>query len=351
MHSWYAEHSSDFQTPAIYGTRFVMSDFQILPMTTDDTSHDESRFQILALDGGGYKGMFAASLLACLEQDLGIEIADHFDLITGTSTGGIIALGLGAALRPAEIADFYLEHGPGIFRRRLPGPALLRSKYRASGLERALTEILGDTTLAESRCRLAIPAYDLTNDDVYLFRTPHSEPLRRDLRDRMVDVGLATSAAPTYLPAQQLRGLRLIDGGMWANCPALVGIAEAVHVFGVPLSEISILSIGTTTEATRRPIGLDHGGLWAWREHAIPVVLRGQALATCNDARLLLGNHAVMRVDPTVPDRELRLDGVTPDQLRGRAEHFSRRISQKFSDRFTAHRARPYEPVVKEHRC
>lgn len=309
-------------------------------------------FQILALDGGGYKGMFAASALACLEQDLGTSVADHFDLITGTSTGGLIALALGAGLRPADVADFYLSQGTRIFHRRSLGSPILRRKYGAGPLERALTEILGGTTLADSRYRLAIPAYDLTNDDVYVFRTPHAEHLRRDHRDQMVDVALATSAAPTYLPARRLRGLRLVDGGVWANCPVMVGVAEAVNVFHVPLDAISVLSIGTTTEVTRRPAALDRGGIWAWRAHGARVVLRGQALAACNHARLLLGPEALMRIDPVVPDLELSLDRITPDQLRGRAEHVSRRACHQVAGRFMTHTPRTYLPLFKEeHAC
>lgn len=164
------------------------------------------RFQILSLDGGGFKGMFSAAVLERLEADLGVSVVDHFDLVTGTSTGGIIALGLGAALRPAQLVDFYVDRGPDIFpgprRRALRRP--FRSKYRAGPLRSALEEVLGEATLADSQVPLAIPTYDLCNDDVYLFRTPHAPRLLRDRRERMVDVALATAAAPTYLPAHQL---------------------------------------------------------------------------------------------------------------------------------------------------
>ena len=76
------------------------------------------RFQILSLDGGGIKGLFSAAVLAKLEEDLNTNITDHFDLIVGTSTGGIIALGLGLGMKPQEIVQFYVESGPQIFRDR-----------------------------------------------------------------------------------------------------------------------------------------------------------------------------------------------------------------------------------------
>jgi patatin-like phospholipase/acyl hydrolase len=98
------------------------------------------RFQILALDGGGLRGIFSAAILAALEEDLQISIVDHFDLITGTSTGGIIALGLGLGLRPRQIVEFYAELGERVFRSR-PGLGsarqLLRAKYRPGPLREA----------------------------------------------------------------------------------------------------------------------------------------------------------------------------------------------------------------------
>jgi uncharacterized protein len=306
-----------------------------------------TKFQILAIDGGGYKGMFVATLLARLEADLRIRMTDHFDLVTGTSTGGIIALGLGAGLTPHEISDFYVERGPTIFHRTTRFGRLRRAKYQSFGLETSLAQVLGEKTLGQSKVRLAIPAYDLTNDDVYLFRTPHAEFLRRDHREKMLDVALATSAAPTYLPARRLRGLRLIDGGVWANNPVLVGIAEAVRTFGHSLSDISVLSLGTTSDVTSRPDSLDDGGLFAWRNDAVPVVLRGQSVAADNYARLLLPREALMRVNPAVPAHVLSLDGLTPDDLRGRAEYISRHVSREFLERFGGHRASEYTPLVK----
>ena len=306
------------------------------------------RFHVLSLDGGGFKGMFAAVLLDRLEADLGISVIEHFDLMTGTSTGGIIALGLGAGLRPSEIVAFYTNHGRSIFAH--PRPRTLRrlgrSKYSAAPLRRALEEAFGDVTLGDSTVPLAIPAYDLCNDTVYVFRTPHAPKLLRDGRERMVDVALATTAAPTYLPAHSLRGLRLIDGGMWANNPTIVGVVEAVNTFGYDLADIGVFSIGTTIDTVKRPARLDRGGLVPWATDAIPVVVRGQSLAANNHARLLLGDANVLRIDPQVPAQDLRLDAVSIEKLRGRAEHCSRQISPSFQQKFVNHRAAPYMPSV-----
>jgi patatin-like phospholipase/acyl hydrolase len=304
------------------------------------------RFQILALDGGGYKGMFAAAVLERLESDLGIRAVDHFDLVAGTSTGGIIALGLGAGLTPAEIVSFYVEHGPAIFPGRLRRPVrgLTSAKYGPEALRFALEGVFGGKRLGESAVPLVIPSYDLTNDDVHLFRTPHAPRLRRDRAELMVDVALATSAAPTYLPAHRLRGLRLIDGGVWANNPTMVAVTEALATFARPVEEIAVFSIGTTIETANRHPRLDRGGLLAWGREAIEVVLRGQNLGAENTATLMLGRERFLRVNPAVPAHVLRLDGVEPDQLRGRAEHVSRHVCPAFNEQFVPHRAAPWAP-------
>ncbi len=105
------------------------------------------RFQILSLDGGGIRGLFSAAVLAAIEEDLQTSIAKHFDLIAGTSTGGIIAIALGLGLSPAEIVSFYEEHGPRIFSNPL-GIRWLRQwvapKYPVAALEGALRAILRD---------------------------------------------------------------------------------------------------------------------------------------------------------------------------------------------------------------
>jgi uncharacterized protein len=325
-----------------YGIFIDVVDTQLESRANADTLPAGARcFQVLSIDGGGFKGMFAAVLLACLEADLGISVVDHFDLIVGTSTGGIVALGLGAGLGPSEITNFYIEHGPSIFGHpRWKAPVrLFRAKYRTAPLRHALEVAFGELTLGDSKVPLAIPSYDLCNDDVHLFRTPHSPQLLRDRRERMVDVALATTAAPTYLSAHKLRGMRLIDGGMWANNPTLVGIVEAVTTFGYTLAETAVFSIGTTIETVKRPARLDQGGLVPWAGDAIAVVLRSQSLTAHNHARLLLGEDRMLRVDPQVPAQDLRLDRVSPEKLRGRAEHCSRQISSQFRERFCGHRA------------
>ncbi len=308
-----------------------------------------SNFQILSLDGGGIKGLFSAAVLAKLEEDLRTDIIKHFDLITGTSTGGIIALALGLGVPPGQIVEFYAEQGPKIFSgpkwwRSLRHP--FRNKYPQKPLEVALREVFGERTLAESAKRLVIPAFSLDNDNVYLFKTPHHEHLRRDWRVPAWQVALATSAAPTYLPASHFTDrTRLIDGGVWANNPTVVGIAEALSMLNVNLADIRVLNLGTSSPVKHRHKRLDHGGLIAWSRAAVDVTLRAQSCSTHATAIHLLGKENVVRLDPLVPEGIFGLDSVKVDELYALAAQKSRDFAPKFKSAFANHVASPFTPL------
>jgi patatin-like phospholipase/acyl hydrolase len=306
------------------------------------------RFQILALDGGGFRGMFSAAVLARLEEDLGVRIADHFDLIAGTSTGGIIALGLGLGLPPQQILEFYTEHGPRIFRdrSRLRGLRhLMRAKYSSEPLRAALTEVFGERTFGESTKRLVITSYNVAADDVYLFRTPHLPGLKRDWREKAVNVALATSAAPTYLPGMPLDGARLVDGGVWANNPAMVALTEAVGPLSVPLDAIRVFSLGTTTDVRHRHRRLDRGGLLPWARDAVEVLMRAQSESAAKQVRHFVGKDNVLRLNPTVPTGALALDDVDTTTLSGWAGHVSRDVSPAVHRTFCDHLAPAFVPL------
>jgi patatin-like phospholipase/acyl hydrolase len=313
-----------------------------------------STFQILSLDGGGIKGLFSAAVLAHIEDDCGVRISDHFDLITGTSTGGIIALGLGLGLSPREIVQFYCDHGPAIFRDTLRVRGLthwVRRKFPASALLSALQTCFGDATLAKSTKRLVVPSYNLGEDDVYLFKTPHHTRLKRDFKLPMWKVAMSTSAAPTYFPSfRQVDHVRLVDGGVWANNPTMVGIVEAVSMLDVRLDAIRVLSLGTSDPVTRRPSRLDSGGLLPWAKSAVNVVMRGQSLGAHKQALHLLGKDAfgkdkVARLDPRVPDGLFKMDCLREKDLMGKAAHESRIFTPTFDEQFKPHIAPAYQPL------
>lgn len=310
------------------------------------------RFQILSLDGGGLKGILSAAVLANWEEDLGICVADHFDLIAGTSTGGLIALGLGARVSPAEIVRFYAEQGPRVF----GGPramrfalGLFRARYNSRALQRAVNEVFGDLTLAQSKSRLVIPAFSLDEGTVHIFKTRHHERFTRDYRNRMADVALATSAAPTYLPAFQLGHALLIDGGVWANNPAALAITEAVSVLKVPLEAIRVLSIGTTFELPKRTDSLRNAGLLRWgirKQNIVSVLLAAQTAAATNTACHLVGTERVLRIDPAVLPGSYTLDRLSARELLSKAESVSRMHSPDFHRMFVEHTAPAFSSEV-----
>jgi patatin-like phospholipase/acyl hydrolase len=312
------------------------------------------RFSVLSIDGGGVRGIFAAAVLAGLERDLGTKVSDHFDLIVGTSTGGIIALGLGAGMSPEEILELYISSVDSIFpalrRSWLARPlSLVRAMYRPDGLCETVRGAFGDKLLCDSAVPLVIPSYNVGENAVYLFKTPHDERLRRDWRVPMWQVAMATTAAPTYFPAFCLpdEHVRLIDGGIWANNPSMVGVAEAVSAFAQPLERIRLLSLGTTVSTARRPRKLDRGGLiqWVRSPHVAQVLMTGQSRGAFTEAQHLLGRGSAFRLDPPAPESLMKLDVADSRDLLAAAAHHSRQFSPTFATEFASHRRAQYTPL------
>lgn len=279
-------------------------------------------FRILAIDGGGVRGIFPAAVLADLEGRLpsGGSIVQHFDLVSGTSTGGIIALGLGAEKSAREIRDLYMHRGPEIFppvwdnflgrgwktfRNNVLNATFHRYSRRA--LERVLQEFLGDRLFGESVVRHVIPAFDGRFSEVFVFKTRHHADYQQDWRKRMVDVALATSAAPTIYRPLDSGGYRLIDGGVWANNPTMLAVVEAMIAYDVPRERIKVLSIGCGDEPYHVTRRMTWGGLWHWRK-IVGAAMRAQSLAATSQARLLLGLANVVRIDPALVGPPIELD-------------------------------------------
>jgi patatin-like phospholipase/acyl hydrolase len=287
---------------------------------------ESKRFRILSLDGGGIKGAFSAAVLAEWEKQTGRVISDHFDLIAGTSTGGIIALGLGLGLPAAKILEFYQKEGPKIFpnitteqKLRLNLQHLWEPRYSAALLRKALEGVFGEKRIKDSKCRLLIPAYDVVAGRVYLFKTTHYPRFIFDQDALAVEVALATAAAPTFFKQAEVAahsGALYVDGGVWSNCPALAAVTEAVSFLQVPLDSIDLLRIGTLTE----PASFVHDnagsgwfrirpGLIEWAPQLVGMMFRGQMEASWATANLLTGGRSVY-VDATVEPGLYGLDAV-----------------------------------------
>jgi uncharacterized protein len=269
--------------------------------------------KILALDGGGIKGVFAAAFLANLEEILNVDIGQYFDLIVGTSTGAIVALALGRNLSAQRILGFYETYGPVIFRRtivsRILAPLFL-GRYDALPLRDSLKTVFGTASLGDSKRRLVIPSMNLETGEVHVFKTAHHPRLQADYKTSMVDVALASAAAPTYFPVHRPdSGTPFVDGGMWANNPVASAVVEAISLLEWPRESLRVLSVGCTFA----PLNVRWGrklrlGTLYWGPKITDVFLSGQSSGSLGTAQLLAGKENVFRISPVVPNGRFGLD-------------------------------------------
>jgi len=266
--------------------------------------------------------VFPAAALAALERAYtgGRSIADFFDLIAGTSTGGILALGLGARLSAAKLLDLCVARGCEIFppfsdNRLGRIRAWLRDQwqyaryiYDSEALRHLLTEQLGERLFGESRSRLCIPAFEGRHSEVFVFKTPHNRDYKTDRFERMVDVALATAAAPTYFKPLAHNSYTLVDGGVWANNPIMLAVIEALICFNIGPDQIDVLSLGCGVDRyVVSQAEIANGGIWHWKK-IMGAAMRLQSLAATNQARLLLGPPQVMRIEPPEFTPPIRMD-------------------------------------------
>lgn len=315
---------------------------------------DTRPYRVLALDGGGMRGLYTATLLQTLgnrfarSRGVGVlDIGKGFDLITGTSTGGILACGLVKGISMDQLVNLYREFGPKIFIDPMPSTFMrlvgwgLRNARRASSdvdtLKQVLVDFFGDLTLEQlfttRKIALCIPTVNMATQKSLVFKTPHLATKRRDDQYKVVDVCLATSAAPMFLPIAAIPDpddsahvRTFVDGGLWANNPVLIGLIEALEIAS-PGRPIEILSIGTCAPPEGQPIQKNSTswGLLQWRfgSKALSVALDAQS-AGYNFMAEFLSKHldrpcTVVRLpqSPPSPDQaaHLGLDRATEQAL------------------------------------
>ena len=265
--------------------------------------------KLLSIDGGGIKALYSAIVIDYIEQHYDVRIIDHIDVISGTSAGGIIALGLAAGRRPREIVDFLLEHGPLIFP---PNPLtrILRtlwsvcfSMYGNSELEKACKTFFGeDLTIEDIADRLkgtgnklcvCIPSVNYLTGKAKVFKTPHHKNLHLDKDYFVWQVALATAAAPYYLPVAKITKGNVneyyVDGGLWGNNPSVVALTEALTYSAgdnTP-SSFDLLSIGNIPDGLGKTPHILRRGLSLWNKNLVLLPLGCQSEATHNMIKLL----------------------------------------------------------------
>jgi hypothetical protein len=307
-------------------------------------------YRILSIDGGGIKGAFPASLLAAVEQSLPNPVASYFDLIAGTSTGGIIALGLGLGFGAAELLEFYETLGPRIFggnRARLWLRHWARSKYGSEPLRRALQDKFGDRRIGDSKTRLVIPSMNVETGKVYIYKTAHHPHFETDYQKSAVEAAVATASAPTYFPTHHSSsGVPLIDGGVWANNPVGMAVVEAVAVLGWPKEQLRVLSLGCTATpfnvGVRRRFSL---GKLFWANKVADTFMAGQSSASLGTAYVFAGHENVVRINPVVPEGRFELDSHKEIRaLRGLGESEAREALPKLKATFFQEKVEPFTP-------
>lgn len=274
---------------------------------------EEKSFKILSIDGGGIRGIYPARFLTELEEEINQKcpekknICDYFDLICGTSTGGIIALGLALGMPAQDILLLYRENAKKIFPGK-PGifSYLRKPKYSNDYLYNLLKKTFqplsktGDTRLGHSRTRVCIPTFNAYLGKAHIYKTAHHPDLKRDYQIPAHDVALSTASAPIYFKPHSFKYKHVrgeneicvnhnVDGGIIANNPTLIGIIEAHCALDVPLEEIKVLSLGTGHLKFSETLNPHQFGIMYWlkRQRVFEMMFSAQAQNTDNTIKFL----------------------------------------------------------------
>jgi patatin-like phospholipase/acyl hydrolase len=297
---------------------------------------EKPTYHVLALSGGGYRGLYTATVLKELESALGAPLASRFDLICGTSAGGLLALGLAAEIPAAELQELFEQHGNRIFGCRAPLRRLLgfwlTAKHSSHGLQEVLTERFGQALIGDLKHRVLIPAVNYSTGRGQFFKTPHHKTFETDYRMSLVDVALATSAAPVYFPlTQNGRGV-FADGGLVGNAPGFFGLHE-VRTFLAPSgAEVRVLAIGTMTIGATLSGGasLDRG-FFKWRGSLFDLVISAQESSVDYMLRQSLGDEYFQIDDAATPEQSKdvkaldRVSVASTTTLKNRGTHAAQR--------------------------
>ncbi|MEX2466449.1 MAG: patatin-like phospholipase family protein [Gemmatimonadota bacterium] len=289
--------------------------------------------RVLSIDGGGIRGIIPGMLLVELERRSGKRIHELFDLVAGTSTGGILALGL-VCPKPAaadadpysagEMVDLYVEHGGRIFERtfwrKLPGADLFEEKYSAATLEQLLTDYFGAGRLSEVVTDVLLSAYEIERRDAFFFKSRKAR-VDPSYDFPLVDVARATSAAPTYFEPHKIQQggdyYSLVDGGVFANNPTMCAIAESFMLHeGPERPDLVVASLGTGELTRRIPHDEATGfGLANWVRPIISVMMDGMSDSVCYQGDHILGDRH-MRFQTRLDEGSDDMDNASRTNIR-----------------------------------
>lgn len=288
--------------------------------------------RILAVDGGGIRGVIPATVLAELERRTARPLCRLFDYFVGTSTGGIIAL---AAVCPdehgeprysaAQMVDFYREHGPRIFPPHHFSTALqiVEEKYSSAGLDEALSATFGEYRLSQAVRDVMVTCYDVEQcEPVFLRRSLALAEPGLDLPMRLA--ARATAAAPTYFaPLTYQSGERahvFVDGGLVANNPVMAALAHG-HESGADLGQVVAVSLGSGQIMHRGDYEHpQHRGIVQWASRLFTMVMDGTSAAVDHHAATLLDPRRYHRFNTPLVNASAHLDDAHPDNIEALAK-------------------------------
>ena len=325
-------------------------------------------FNILSLSGGGFRGLYTAQVLACLEKEAGRPLAQCFDLICGTSIGGILAMALALEKPAQEILSLMEEQGPKIF----PTPpkqfsymayryrflkSFCKAKFKNDNLKIMVEKkLFQDHTLADSRHRLLIPAFNYERGEPQFFKTHHHKDFYRDHERKMADIAMATSAAPVIFPIYPMSDTNFcyVDGGLVGNAPGLFGVHEATHFLEKDVKDIHLLSIGTMGGNFCRDASLRlNRGIISWREDLFLLTISAQEKVAHFMLQHQLGDRYYLIDKPpnSTQEKNIGLDIASKaaiETLKGAgeasAQEFVDKIRKKEITGFLSHEAEPFQP-------
>jgi patatin-like phospholipase/acyl hydrolase len=305
--------------------------------------------RILAIDGGGIRGLIPAVVLAELEARTGRRISELFDLIAGTSTGGILACGLtrpadagGPAYTAADLVGLYESEGPEIFHRSLlvpvgPDDAPVRDeRYDDAGLMAALHRYLGAAALSQTLTDVFVTAYEIERRETFAFRSSRArgDPAHDFM---LVDAARATAALPTYFAPARVRDVAgeatwaLADGGLYASNPALAAVADARASGG---GEVALVVSLGTGQPTRR-LALEEASAWGraqWARPLLDLVFAGMASTVDAELSRLLPEGRYVRLQTRLDDASDDLDDAGDRNLEALRRVGARLVEERSDD-------------------
>jgi len=312
----------------------------------------EKIFKVLSIDGGGIRGVYPATVLKYITEHLEVKsIYEYFDMIVGTSTGSIIALALSIDKEPNDLQKMYTERGSEIFNKisiRWLNKGIILPKYSNSNLKQVIYEYFGEMKLGDAKTRVCIPASDVTNKKGIVYKTRHLPELKSDYKKPMKEIAMASCSAPMYFPAfEDSTKSILVDGGLWANNPSVIGITEAIRL-GYSFDNIKVLSLGTGSSLFYKSrFSMKSFGIIAWKTSLIDYIFQINSINSHHVASFLL-NQNYIRLNKQLETNNFKLDktsGNTIKDLISYANEDAKNNINNLHEMFFDDKVKPFKPI------